>query len=277
MAAPELVRGTSHGVTLLGDPSRPGGVTLAFMERTGGVSMNAYASLNLGDACNDDPRAVRENRRRALAAIGAEGSVDKLLCPLQVHGDTVVTIASASDVAKAHEVARAGADAVVCAVSDIPVLICVADCIPMALVANGAFALVHSGWRGALARIGAKALGVLTEVASCNAGDVRVYIGPHIGAKDYQVSDDLRQSFVDEFGTQVLEGTSNLNLGAAVIQPLVSAGVDPNLIAICTDSTASNTDRFFSYRAQNGNCGRHGVMACINSNPASQAVEWQRD
>ena len=276
MVAPELVRGTSHGVTLLGDPSRPGGVTLAFTERTGGVSVDGFASLNLGDACGDDSHAVRENRRRALAAIGVGELAHRLLCPLQVHGDNVVTVTDANELLKAQEEARAGADAIVCAVPDVPALICVADCVPVVLVARGAFALVHSGWKGTMARISAKALHILTEVASCRASDVRAYIGPHIGVRDYQVSGDLAQRFADQFGTQVIECERNLNLGAAVVQTLVGAGVDPSMIAVCGQSTASHTDRFFSYRAQDGRCGRHGVMACISSNPTEQQIEWQR-
>ena len=48
-----LTRQTSGGVTLLTDESRPGGVTLAFTERTGGASSTPYASLNLGARCGD--------------------------------------------------------------------------------------------------------------------------------------------------------------------------------------------------------------------------------
>ena len=53
-----LTRQTSCGVTLLSDETRPGGVTLAFTERTGGASSAPYASLNLGSRCGDDPAHV---------------------------------------------------------------------------------------------------------------------------------------------------------------------------------------------------------------------------
>ena len=48
---PALSRHLSCGVTLLADASVAGGVTLAFTERTGGVSEAPFASLNLG--CNE--------------------------------------------------------------------------------------------------------------------------------------------------------------------------------------------------------------------------------
>ncbi|WP_456476627.1 laccase domain-containing protein, partial [Oceanithermus sp.] len=44
-----------------------------FTTRAGGVSTGPYAALNLSTATGDDPAAVTENRRRALAAFGGAG------------------------------------------------------------------------------------------------------------------------------------------------------------------------------------------------------------
>ena len=82
---PSLERHLRGGVALLTDERVGGGVTFAFTERTGGVSAAPYSSLNLGGRCGDDPRAVAENRRRALVALGAEGLLDRLVEPRQVH------------------------------------------------------------------------------------------------------------------------------------------------------------------------------------------------
>lgn len=262
MVAPELVRGTSHGVTLLGDPHRPGGVTLAFTERTGGISNGCYASLNLGGACGDDPDAVRENRRRALAALGAAAYEDTYIEPKQVHGDVVVTVGGsglASD--EARRVAREGADAVVCVTKKVPVLMCFADCVPIILATEGGFAVVHSGWRGTIARIAGKALNVLVREAASHPEQVCAYVGPHIGVSDYEVSPELATRFAQEFGADVIVGERNLDLGKAVVAALVSEGLPAGNIALVEASTASNTDRFFSYRAQGGACGRHGALA----------------
>ena len=77
-------------VALLADGSVPGGVTFAFTERTGGVSEGCYASLNLGDACGDEPSRVAENRRLALAAIGAAVSLAMKNTSAQIALDVVV-------------------------------------------------------------------------------------------------------------------------------------------------------------------------------------------
>ena len=155
---PSITRCESNGVTLLADAERPCGVTLAFTERTGGVSAAPYASLNLGDACGDRAEDVAANRRRALDAIGAGACAERLVNPRQVHGDEVVVVREGTDaaVAAARRQAREGADAVVCLATDVPVLLCYADCVPVVLVAPGGFAVVHSGWRGTDARIAAK-------------------------------------------------------------------------------------------------------------------------
>lgn len=271
MITPELIRDTSGGVTLLGDPRRPCGVTLAFTERTGGVSAGCYSSLNLGNACGDKEDAVAENRRRALAALGACGRYESLVNPLQVHGDHVVVVGGTGlAVRDAQLEAANGADAIVCVEPDVPVLLCYADCVPIVLVANGGFAVVHSGWRGTIKRIAAKALRVLMRETGCDASTVLAYIGPHIGAADYEVSHDLANRFRGEFGSDVLVGKRNLDLARAVKLTLEDVGVGSDRIACVKESTASHTDRFFSYRAEGGSCGRHGALAYMPSPGGAQ-------
>ena len=45
------------------------GISAAFFTREGGVSAGLYAALNCGYGSGDDPEAVRENRRRAMARL----------------------------------------------------------------------------------------------------------------------------------------------------------------------------------------------------------------
>ena len=271
---PSLERYQSGEVTLLSDARVAGGVTFAFTERTGGVSEAPYASLNLGDACGDDPARVAENRRRALGAIGADGLAGRLVTPRQVHGDKVVRVASGDDgaVRAAAREAREGADAVVCTAEGVPVLLCFADCVPVVLVCPGGFAVVHSGWRGTMARIVAKAARALSEQAGADAGEIRAYVGPHVLARDYEVSAELAARFAAEFGPGVIVGERNLDLSAALAATLAEAGVGEGAVAWCEDSTASTTPRFFSYRAEEGTCGRHGALAVMGA----PAPAWER-
>ncbi len=264
MVAPELVRSTIDGVTLLGDPNRPGGVTFAFMERTGGVSDGCFSSLNLGDNTDDDPLRVAENRRRALASLGAGSLYPRLVSLKQVHGTNIVVVKDdGKGLEHAKAAARDGADGVVCLVPNVPVLICTADCAAVVLVADGAFAVVHSGWKGCLSRIAGKAARILASESGCNTSAIRAYVGPHIGVDDYEVSSDLAAQFASEFGDRALGKGNHLNLAATIVASLEDVGVPTANVVCVPESTFQYEERYFSFRRQQGSCGRMGVLACI--------------
>lgn len=271
---PSLVRQVSGGVALLRGVGPDAGVTVAFTERAGGVSGAPYESLNLGVSCGDDASAVAENRRRALAAVGAADLEGRLVSPRQVHGDHVVAVRSAEEAALscARREAEAGADAVVCTAEDVPVLLCFADCVPVVLTCPAGFAVAHSGWRGTIARIAATAARALMAETGCGPDELTAFVGPHIGPADYEVSPELLERFREEFGAGADAGESRLDLAHCVRAALEGAGVAPGAVACCDVSTASATDRFFSYRAEGGACGRHGALAVMRGGRAAEGA-----
>lgn len=265
---PQLTEYARAGVTLLGDSNEPQGVTLAFTERTGGVSSAPYASLNLATHVADKNEAVQENRRRVLKALGAEALLGRLLVPNQVHGTHVAVLRDGSD--SALEACRReladGADAVVCTTPGVPVLLCFADCVPVIVVAPGGFAVVHSGWKGTFGRILERAIATLCSEVGCAPQDVLVYVGPHIRVQDYEVSPELAAQFEAAFGAGVVRrfaGAPHLDLSFALHQSMRAAGVPEDHVAEVLDSTASNTHKFYSYRAEGGTCGRHAAVALL--------------
>ena len=66
------------------------GIAHGFYSRRGGVSTGIYASLNCGYGSRDDPAAVRENRERAVAALGHKAG--EIATAYQVHSRRVVTV-----------------------------------------------------------------------------------------------------------------------------------------------------------------------------------------
>lgn len=261
---PRLARvSSSFGVEFLSDQDvlSTTGTRVAFFARTGGVSSAPFDTLNLGANTEDDPACVEENRRRALVAVGAGRLRDRLLSPRQVHGTDVL---AADDVrALPHAQAARGADGIVCTCANVPVLLCFADCVPVVMVApGGAFCVAHAGWRGAVSSICSKALGILARRANVPASSVNVYVGPHIGACCYEVSEDLLERFCDRFGPSCDAGRRRLSLSAAVVSDLVAAGAERTRIVVEEACTCDSTDRYFSYRASGGICGRHGALAC---------------
>lgn len=262
-----LTRYTVDGVTLLGDVRRPGGVAFAFTERTGGVSDGPYASLNLGDACGDDPACVEENRSRALAALSPAADGSKLIVPRQVHGDTVVRLAACdgASIARAQSEARCGADAVVVSAPGVPVLLCFADCVPVVIVAEGGFAVIHSGWKGTYARIAAHAASALSRATGIHPSGMSAYIGPHILGDEYTVDEGLAARFAASFGAGVVGEGRTLDLGACIAATLGAAGFESGGIHDDLISCASEGARFFSYRASGGICGRQGALAIMGA------------
>ena len=266
MIAPQLTTFEENGVTSCADLGRPYGVTLAFTQRMGGVSRPPYSSLNLGLNCADDPSCVEENRRRALKSLGLSCYQDYLLAPHQVHGDYIEVIKDRSpqSIEAAKKRIAKGCDGIVVCTKGVPVMLCFADCVPVILVAPGGFAVVHSGWRGTFAKIAQKAAIALMDETGCTPNDVLCYIGPHIQGEDYEVSGELLDKFKAEFGSIVQVGRSNLRLSAAILSCLGDVGIAPEHIYVSSISTPQNTARFYSYRAEEGLCGRHGAIACLS-------------
>ena len=170
---------------LLADWPAPARVRTLLTTRTGGVSVAPYASLNLGDHVGDDPRAVAENRQRLAARLPASP------CWLQqVHGTTVVDLAAVGS----DEVAVADA-----AFSRLPGAVCAvmtADCLPVLFCdrSGSVVAAAHAGWRGLQA-------GILERtVAAMGVPGERLlaYLGPAIGARAFEVGDDVRSAFVGD-------------------------------------------------------------------------------
>ncbi len=237
------------------------GTRIAFTTRAGGVSQGAYAELNLFYGVGDDPVAIEENRRMLCDALGAAREYDSLITPKQVHGNTCIEV---GDIERTKRHGQDGADGVICTLCDVPVLLCSGDCVVMVLVApTGAFAVVHAGWRGAIAHIVENGLRQLSRATGCLSSEINCYIGPHIGACCYEVDSALLQRFVSEFGDECDAGNSHLDLKAAVTCSLMRAGADRKRIANTGYCTSCQSEKFFSFRAQGGTCGRHGAFAFL--------------
>lgn len=149
--------------------------------RDGGVSVGAYASLNLGDHVGDDPVAVARNRALLRAALPAEP-----LWLKQVHGNVVSDADRAVGVPDA-DAALARQPGKVCAVMT-------ADCLPLLLCdeAGTVVAAAHAGWRGLAGGV------VEATVKAMNVTPERllVWLGPAIGPAAFEVGDEVRQAFM---------------------------------------------------------------------------------
>ena len=243
------------------------GVRVVFTGVSGGVSEGAFSSLNLATHVGDTLSSVLENRRRLMGSLAAEDI--PLIVPNQVHGSDIVVVSSAASVSvdEAQAQAARGADAVVVETPELAALLCFADCVPVIVVSpSGRFAVVHAGWRGVVARIASKAVDEIARLDAheglfCDVGGYNVYVGPHIRSECFECGEDVRNRFVELFGEGCATDTRHVDLLAALSVDLRRAGIESARIADAGICTVCNSDRFYSYRASGGSCGRHGALA----------------
>lgn len=216
-----------------------------FLGRRGGVSQGICAGLNAGLGSDDDPKAVAENRRRAVAAV-APGA--RLVTVRQAHSPVALHAA-----APWPDGARPEADALVTDRPGLALGILTADCTPVLLADKeaGVVAAAHAGWKGALGGV-IEATLALMEHYGADRARVAAAIGPVIARKSYEVDEAFARRFAeadpenDRFFTPGREGHHQFDLEAYVLARLAAAGVT-RAEALGLD-TYSDPERFFSYR-----------------------------
>jgi polyphenol oxidase len=247
-----------------------------FSTRPGGASEND--ALNLGFTDWDSRERVLENRGKFFRAINADKMHAATL--RQIHSDIVHRV----DSSKAGAGEAPQADALITREPGVLLVVQTADCIPILLAdpKRRAVAAIHSGWRGTLRRIAAKALGRMQLEFGTRPEDVVAALGPGIGRCCYEVGSDVAREFQAQFPTagdwfdgpfdELASGENDpnwlpwltmrppghpppsprahLNLIAANRAILADAGVPLRQISASGFCTACRTDLFFSYRRE---------------------------
>ena len=108
----------------------------------------------------------------------------------QVHGNNLETIFSHSSLPIDET------DSLFSSTSNIALGVLTADCLPIALSKNDGseFAMLHAGWKGLLSGVIESTLTSFTKGCS----DVSAWIGPSISQKNYEVGNELYESFIDK-------------------------------------------------------------------------------
>ncbi|HEX8464547.1 MAG TPA: peptidoglycan editing factor PgeF, partial [Abditibacterium sp.] len=230
----------------------------------GGTSQADFASLNLAFHVGDDAEHVRENRRLLARELGFP--LENLVAAQQVHGDQIhiVTREDAGRGALDFDSALPDTDALLTAENRLPLLILVADCAPIILLdaQKQVLAVVHAGWRGALAGIAGKTARKMQSEFGSRAEDILVGIGPCLSIENLEVGPEVAAQVAEIDAEAVISGFArpHLDLRGLIGRDLQRAGVLPSHIEtmpFCTKDDA----RFFSHRGQNGVAGRFGIVA----------------
>lgn len=201
------------------------------------------------------------NRKRFCERLGFAAS--RLVSMEQVHGDTVVVVDGASP---RHIPA---CDALITTEPETPLLVMVADCLPLLLhdARRKVVAAVHSGRAGTFGRIVQKTILRMQEEFSCKPSGISVAIGPHIGSCCYEVSPELAVEAAARFGPWAVRGRQ-LNLLAINMHLLQESGIPRERINTPAICTCCGGDDYFSYR-RNGDPGRFCGIIGLAGNPLS--------
>jgi YfiH family protein len=249
-------------------PGLPDHVGALSTTRRGGVSPAPYddgmggGGLNLGTHVGDQPHNVAHNR--AILAAQLPGEPGWLS---QVHGTTVV------DLGKVTRQQVPEADASLATIAGKVCTIMTADCLPVLFCdrEGKTVAAAHAGWRGL-------ASGVLENTVesmrAAGAGELMAWMGPAIGAYQFEVGADVMQAFLN--GATDDSGVRHVTAAFAPIAErpgkylcdiyglsrylLHRAGVmEVHGGEFCT---VSNSGRFYSYR-RDGVTGRQASLIWI--------------
>jgi len=171
-------------------PGLPANVGILSTTRRGGVSPAPYddgmgqGGLNLGTHVGDQPHNVARNRQ-----ILRDMLPDDPAWLAQVHGTVV------ADLGKVGPQQVPEADASMTTIAGKVCVVMTADCLPVLFCdARGTVvAAAHAGWRGLAAGM---LENTIEAMRAAGAGDLMAWMGPAIGAYQFEVGGDVRQAFL---------------------------------------------------------------------------------
>lgn len=267
--------------------------------RQGGCSQfYGRDSLNLGFTSDDPRENVIKNRKVFLDSLRHEGETQKKSKALSLVTLRQIHSAHIHFADRAFPSPPAG-DGMVTNQPGLVLAIQTADCLPVLIAdpVNKAVGAFHAGWRGTLARIVEKGVGVMRLYFGSDPARLVAAIGPGIGSCCYSVGAEVRDEFESQFdyadelfhkvfesdpvrekypllfltarapGHSDLGPQLHLDLVKANRRQLLSAGLKEKNISASSLCTACNLKLLFSYRAERGKTGR--MMAAIGIRPGA--------
>lgn len=249
-------------------------VVHGFTTRHGGYGAAPFDTLNLALHVGDYPDTVIKNREIMCSVAGVK--TDDLITSKQVHSPnvTVVDETYRGRGAFSYETAIPDTDGLITNKPELLLATFYADCVPLFIFdpVKNVIACIHSGWKGTVSRIGAKAIRKMTEVFGSSPADCLVGIGPSIGPCCYEVDNRVIEIVKNNFAywSELLsfknDAQAELNLWKTNFNIFVEAGVKPENIEIAEICTCCNQQDLFSYRGSSGRTGRMAAFIMLKQN-----------
>jgi copper oxidase (laccase) domain-containing protein len=187
---------------------------------------HGFSTRSLNDSGN-----LEAEMRASFAKLGFP--MEKAASGEQPHGNRIAAVSGPGRVS--------GVDALSTATAGLPLIVRVADCGPVFFYdpVRRVIALAHSGRRGTEGNIVGETLAHLKAVYGCEPKDLVVQLGPCIRPPHYEID------FAAEIGRQAAAGgVVHFHDGGTC--------------------TASNLQRYYSYRAEKGKTGRMWAVLILD-------------
>jgi len=196
---------------------------------------------------------VEENRRRFFGSLGVDPQ--RLAVPHQCHSDNILFVT--------HPGEYDSCDGLLTIAPNLPLVITVADCLPVVLFDSGKGVLghVHAGWRGTAASIVRKAVTMMSNDFGSSPGTMVAYLGPSAGVCCYEVGEEVADRFLPS-QLETRDGKLFLDLKKANMDQLLECGLQLRNIEVSTFCTICTPELFHSYRRNRDKSGR--MMAVVN-------------
>lgn len=218
-----------------------------------------------------DPRSSSQHRQLLLENLNINSK--ELFFVKQVHGDRVFVLDD--PLKSADQVEQEEADALITHLTEKPIAVLTADCVPVILYdpEKHVAGVIHAGRKGTQKHIVSKTISMLSKVYGSRPRDVVMALGPAIGGCCYEVEDPCIAPFREnyrgweDFVTAHSQSRFMLDLLKANAMDAVRAGISKENIHRSGECTSCNNDRWFSYRKE-GTTGRIVSLAMLREKPA---------
>ncbi len=236
------------------------GIKHAWFTRVGGVSPRPFDSLNFSFDYGDKKDYVLRNRQLACEAIGLDA--DRLIFAGKLgHSNKVSQVDSDS-----HEKDVSGYDAIITTLKNIPISLCVADCVAVFIAdVNGkAVSIVHVGWKGLVAGIIQHTVNKISQTG-VKCSNLVAAIGPANQLATYEFSksdlDPILQAFPNNQITKEISGKWYVDIPRGCEIKLKDCGISK------IDNLGINSflkpREFYSHRRDKPVTGRNGAIVSL--------------
>ena len=134
---------------------------------------------------------------------------------------------------------------------------------------------IHSGWKGTLGRICSNAIKLMIDTYSCDVSDIQVYVTPTLLQCCFEVQDDVKDMFVNEFkdidvnkyikNGDIVDGNQKYYIDSNGInkEVLINLGIKEDNITMSDMCTKCNNDIMHSHRGDGPQAGRNIAFICL--------------